>query len=85
MSFYETHDAIATRALEIGSQVRELGPLSVYRELATQCMREPERMAQVLMCLAAWVDFDSPTSVLIERAEEITRNRVQAKNAQVAS
>lgn len=85
MSFYETHDAIAKRALEICSDVRELGPLSVYRQLAIQSVREPERTAQVLMCLAAWVDVDSPVSALIERAEAITDARVQAKNGLVAS
>lgn len=85
MAFYETHDAIAKNALEICSQVRELGPLSVYRNLALECVREPERMAQTMMCLAAWVDVDSPTSALIERAEAITRERVAQKNAAVAS
>ena len=85
MSFYETHDAIASRALEICSEVRELGPLAVYQHLAVQCVREPERMAQVLMCLGAWVDVDSSVSALVERAESITRVRVAQKNAQVAS
>lgn len=83
MSYYETHDAIAARALGVCMEVREFGPLSVYRRLAAQCAREPEQMAQVLMCLAAWVDVESPTSALVERAEAITRSRVERKNAQV--
>ena len=85
MSFYETHDKIAERALRACMEVREFGPLSVYRRLATECVREPERMAQVLMCLAAWVDVESPTSALVERAEAITRGRVERKNAQVTA
>lgn len=85
MAFYETHDAIAKRALEICAEVREFGPLSVYRELARQCVQEPDRMAQVLMCLGAWVDVESPVSVLVARAESITSTRIQQKNASVAS
>lgn len=85
MAFFETHDEIAAKALEICTAVRELGPLSTYRSLAVQCVREPERMAQTMMCLAAWVDVESPTSALVKRAEAITRDRVERKNAQVSS
>ncbi|WP_280441053.1 hypothetical protein [Nocardia brasiliensis] len=84
MARYSDHDELAREALSICAAVRELGPVQTYHHLTYACQRDPERMAQLLMCLAAWVDFDGPTSALVRRAEAIVESRVQAAEARAA-
>lgn len=75
MTRYEDPDEIAAEALQLCEDVREIDRERTYRRLAVQCVRDPERMTQVLMCLAIWVDPDVPISVLGDRAEAIAATR----------
>lgn len=78
MSHYVNPDEVAAYALQVCSDVREVDPGRVYAGLVARCSREPERMAQVLVALAAWVDYDGPISALADRAEAITQSRTEA-------
>lgn len=71
MTAYEEIDEVAAHALQVCEDVRERGSRDVYSRLAVACMRQPDRMAQVLMCLAIWVDYDGPVGALMDRAEAI--------------
>lgn len=73
---YQDHDEIAANALMICDDLRSQPLLEMYRGLTAECARFPERMAQLLMCLAAWVDYESPLSVLEERASAIVEFRI---------
>ncbi|MFC9892138.1 hypothetical protein ACFVMC_00450 [Nocardia sp. NPDC127579] len=85
MARYTDHDQLGAAALELCEAVREIGPLELYRRLAAHCVRDPERMAQILMCLAAWVDYDGPAGALTDRAAAIVECRVQSAGARSAS
>lgn len=85
MARYTDLDQLARAAMQVAEDVRELGPLEVYRRLALRCARDPEPMAQILMCLAVWLDFESPTSTFEERAVAIVEARVQAAGSRSAS
>lgn len=66
-------------ALALCEQVREMAPLETYRGLASQCRRDPERMAQLVMALAAFVDIDHATTTqLREQVDSIVEARVAA-------
>ncbi|MBF6187606.1 hypothetical protein [Nocardia farcinica] len=69
MARYTDHDEIAAEALQLSEDVRELDPHATFRRLSHACARDPERMAQVLMCLAVWLDPDASTALLVARAE----------------
>lgn len=84
MARYTDHDQLAAEALQIAEDVRELAPLATYQRLAAQCARDPERMAQVIMCLSAWLDPDTPVGALVARAEAITEARAPMRRAVVA-
>lgn len=84
MARYTDHDQLAAEALQIAEDVRELAPLATYQRLAAQCARDPERMAQVIMCLSVWLDPDTPVGALIARAEAITEARAPMPRAVVA-
>lgn len=71
MSAYEEIDQVVAHALQVCADVRECGSRDVYSRLAVACMRQPDRMAQVLMCLAIFVDYEGPVRVLMDRAEAI--------------
>lgn len=86
MARYTDHDLLAAEALRICESVRELGPLQTYNHLAAQCQRDPERMAQMLMCLATWVPYDEePVGGLVARAEAIVDGRIRAAGSRTAS
>ncbi|MEU6582842.1 hypothetical protein [Nocardia sp. NPDC046763] len=85
MGRHTDHNQLAAEALLICESVRELAPIAVYRDLTRVCAKDPERAAQLLMCLAAWVDFEGPTSRLTARAEAIVDSRLRAIQARFAS
>ncbi len=72
MARYTDFDELADAALGLADEVREVDPHALYRRLAYMSARDPERAAQLLMTLAAFVDLDAPLSVLISRVEVIT-------------
>lgn len=78
MTRYDDHHKIAIAALHLAEQVRDVGPLELYRSLAIQCARDPERMAQIIMCLAIWLDPSTSTLQLARRAEAVAEDRVRA-------
>ncbi|WP_306358780.1 MULTISPECIES: hypothetical protein [unclassified Nocardia] len=75
MTAFATEHAVAAAALEVCDRVRNHNPLTTYRHYVAACARNPERMAQVLMALGAWIDPDTPVSVLGDRAEAAAANR----------
>ncbi|MGY4098079.1 hypothetical protein ACW2Q0_00705 [Nocardia sp. R16R-3T] len=81
MARYTNHDEIAADALRLCEELRERAPLAMYRRLAAHCERDPERMAQVIMCLAAFVDIDEEMSALTARVEEIVAPRTGRRPA----
>lgn len=85
MARFDNHDDIGTAALYLAEEVRYRPPLELYRRLAHQCRRDPERMAQVLLCLAVWLDVDAPISSLTARAEAIGNNRVEVIGRRMAA
>ncbi|WP_067573641.1 hypothetical protein [Nocardia acidivorans] len=85
MARHTDHDEIAAEALLVCEAIRELAPLQVYTTLAIRCARDPERMAQVLMCVAAWVDYEGPVSELAKRVDEIVEGRIRAVGQRLVS
>ncbi|MBF6459835.1 hypothetical protein IU433_12385 [Nocardia puris] len=75
MARYTDHDETAAEALALVEELRDRAPLAMYQRVAAHCRRDPERMAQVLMALAAFVDPDEPLSTLIARVEAIAAPR----------
>ncbi|WP_330253055.1 hypothetical protein OG874_00120 [Nocardia sp. NBC_00565] len=81
MARYEDHHKIAIAALDLAEQVRDSDPMQLYRHLALQCARDPERMAQIIMCLAVWLDPTTSTLQLGRRAEAAAASRVKPVGA----
>jgi hypothetical protein len=80
MARHSDHDEIAAHALRVCEDMRDpdVGPLFLYQELAGQCREDPERMAQLIMCLAAWAPYEEPISSLTARTWAIAEQRVLA-------
>lgn len=78
MARYTDPDEIAAEALQLSEDVREVDPQATFRRLTLACQRDPERMAQVLMCLAIWLDPDVSVGTLISRAESIAQAKAAA-------
>ena len=68
MSVETDLERVARRALAIVSDMREVDPQLTFDTLAIMCGTEPCRMAQVLMCLAVWIDPEESTGTLTSRA-----------------
>lgn len=81
MARYATHDKIAIAALDIAEQVRDTAPAEVYRHLTNRCSRDPEAMAQILMCLGIWLEPTTSTLTLARRAEAVAQCRVRTPEA----
>lgn len=81
MARYTDHHKIAVTALDIAEQVRECAPLELYRSLTHQCAQDPERMAQIIMCLAVWLDPTTSTLQLARRAEAAAESRIKPAGA----
>lgn len=75
---YSTHDEIATAALRLCDDVRTTAPAVMYERVAKWCRREPEKAAQLLMCLAVWTDPDASMEELGDRAESVARANAEA-------
>ncbi|PSR63960.1 MULTISPECIES: hypothetical protein [Nocardia] len=79
MARYRDLDKCAEDALALCSRVRESPPQHTYRVLAHQCLRDPERMAQLLMTLAVFVDpVTATTGDLARTVGRITAPAAQA-------
>lgn len=74
---YVDYDKLAGAAIALCEQVRDLEPEATFVELTKRCAKDPQRMAQVLMCLAIWVDIEGPASALTDRAEAVARGHVR--------
>lgn len=81
MARYTDHHKLAVAALDIAEQVRDHAPFDLYRYLTHQCARDPERMAQIIMCLAVWLDPTTSTLTLSRRAEAAVEARVAKAGA----
>lgn len=71
MSTYTDHDQLAADVLQMVENVQDQDPNRSFEHLTRRCQNDPAQMAQMLMCLAIWMDPDTPVSVLVERAETI--------------
>lgn len=69
-------EKVAATAHSLCMSIRESDPRELFTQIATQCECDPERMAQVVMALAAWVPVDEPLSARGERVEAITMARL---------
>ncbi|WP_040815090.1 hypothetical protein [Nocardia concava] len=79
MARYENRDDIAERALAICYDVRDpdVGAQFHYSQLAHACQADPERMAQILLCLATWVPVEQGREALADRAQSVVDARVE--------
>lgn len=68
-------DVVARIAAELGVRIRDEDPGRLFGELVDLCRYHPVKAAQLLQCHAAWFDPETPTSVLIRRAEDIGARR----------
>jgi hypothetical protein len=71
-------DVVAEVAYGIAEKLRDDDLRVLHNELLDLCRWHPARAAQVITCLAAWFDPETPVSVLWERCESITRTRTGA-------
>ncbi len=80
MARHNDHDEIAKQALGVCEDVRDpdVGPKFLYDSLVAKCRQDPERMIQVLLCLAVWVPFEAAPSTLADRAEAVADARADA-------
>lgn len=74
-------DRIAQIAFEITEKLREEDLAVLNRELVNLCQWHPVKAAAVITALAAWLDPETPTTVLWDRCEAITATRVEAVRA----
>lgn len=70
-------DTVAQVAYEISERLREEDLAELHDELVGLCRHHPRKAAQVITCLAAWLDPRTHTAVLWERVESITRHRTR--------
>lgn len=71
MAAYTDLDELAADVLQMVEVIQQTDRDRNFAHLTLRCQRDPERMAQMLMCLAIWMDPETPLSVLIQRAEAI--------------
>jgi hypothetical protein len=76
MPAYVDHDLLAADVLQLVEDIQEKDPSRSFAHLTVRCQRDPAQMAQVLMCLAIWMDPETPVSVLTQRAEAIAVGRL---------
>jgi hypothetical protein len=69
-------DTVAQIAFEISEKLREEDLAELNRELVNLCRFHPVKSAQIITALAAWLDPETPTTVLWDRVESITASRV---------
>jgi hypothetical protein len=69
-------DSVAEVAYGITEKLRDDDLRVLHNELVDLCRWHPAKAAQVMATLAAWFDPETPTSVLWERCESITRSRL---------
>lgn len=77
MARYTDLDQCAADALALSERVRDAAPLHTYQHLAAQCRRNPERMAQIIMALAVFVDPAATTGQLKALVEDAVESRMQ--------
>lgn len=71
-------DKVAQVAFEISEKLREQDLGELNNQLVSLCRWYPARAAQVMTCLAAWLDPETPTATLWDRVEAITQTRTEA-------
>ena len=76
MSPEQDLDVVAGIAAELSLRIRDEDPRRLFDELVDLCRFHPAKAAQLLQCHAAWFDPETPTSVLIGRAQAITAPRM---------
>ena len=71
MPAYIDHDQLAADVLQLVENIQDQDPDRSFAHLVLRCQRDPAQMTQMFMCLAIWMDPDTPVSVLVARAEAI--------------
>ena len=77
MARYTDLDQCATDALALVERVRDEAPFETYQHLARQCRRDPERMAQIVMMLALFVDPAASTGDLQDLIDDSIEGRMR--------
>jgi len=75
MAAYTDLDQLAADTLQLVEDIQAIEPGRSFEHLTRRCEHDPERMAQVVMLLAIWMDPDVTLSVLSERADAIAGAR----------
>lgn len=76
MAAYSDLDQLAADTLQLVEDIQAIDPDRSFEHLTRRCEHDPERMAQLIMLLAIWMDPDVKLSVLNERAEALTGARL---------
>lgn len=77
MAHYTNLDQCAADALALSERVRVDAPLQTYRHLVAHCRRNPERMAQIIMALAIFIDPAATTGELQQLIDDALECRMQ--------
>lgn len=76
MAAYSDLDQLAADTLQLVEDIQAIDPDRTFEHLTRRCEHDPERMAQVIMLLAIWMDPDVSLSVLGQRAEALAGGRL---------
>lgn len=78
-AMFSSEEAITDAALDLIAEVIEVEePHLMHAHLARRCAAQPERMAQLVMCLAIWSSA-STTQALTAAADQIGIQRARAR------
>lgn len=81
---YTDHDEIVNEAFELCERVRECAPVDNYRHLAIRCAQQPERMAQIMIALAAMVDTSESLLRMTRRVNAISADKTRVAARRLA-
>lgn len=71
-------DRVASIAYELSERLRDEDLTELHKQLVELCRFHPAKSAQLITCLAAWLDPETSTAVLWSRVEAITDTRMKA-------
>ncbi len=73
---YAHPDDVAANALQIACDLRTQSTSDMYEGLVREAYHFPGRVAQIVMCLAAWTPVEEGPDRLGDRAQAVADQRV---------
>ena len=68
-SVFDRHEMIAQVARNVMDRLVQ-EPSKLFHHLTDLCEHSPRHGAELIMCLAAWIDLDTPDEILAMRAQQ---------------